>query len=107
MVSAAFVNASPFTAVRPALRTAAVSRRATPVMSMRKNAARLASVPATLIATAPVLATEGTGEGLGIDTPLLFIPLVLIPALFFVFFIQFARSQSNEDFNGPYDQRRN
>lgn len=110
MVSAAFVPATPLSlAARPA-NTAPVARRSVTVMSVsrKQQAARLAaSIPATLLTVAPALATEGTGEGLGIDTPLLYIPIVLIPGLFFVFFLQFGRSQNNEDFTGPYDERRN
>ena len=55
---------------------------------------------------APVLASEGTGEGLGIDSPLLYIPIILIPGVFLAFFIQFARQQENSDFTGTYDERR-
>mmetsp|Transcript_5433 Transcript_5433/g.11452 ORF Transcript_5433/g.11452 Transcript_5433/m.11452 type:complete len:114 (-) Transcript_5433:429-770(-) len=65
-----------------------------------------AGVVPALAAIAPALATEGTGEALGIDSPLLFIPLLLVPAAFFVLFVQFAGGQDNEDFFGGYDQRR-
>lgn len=102
MVSAAFIPAVGLTAPRA---TRAVSRHTTPVMSMRKRAARLAALPATLTTVAPALA-EGTGESLGIDNPLLYIPLILIPAAFFVLFLQFGGGQDNEDFFGTYDERR-
>lgn len=85
-----------------------VSTRKAPVqMSMRRNAARLAALPATLATIVPALATEGTGEGLGIDTALLFIPLILIPGAFLALFLQFDGSQNKEDFLGEYDERRN
>lgn len=106
-MNAAFVSATALT-VKPLNHTATTTRRAsTTTMSARKHMARLAALPATLAAIAPALATEGTGEGLGIDTPLLYIPLVLIPVIGFILFIPFARSQDNEDFTGEYDERRN
>lgn len=55
----------------------------------------------------PALASEGTGEALGVDNALLVLPLVLIPTVFFALFIQFARQQDNSDFTGTYDERRN
>lgn len=88
-------------------RAIAVSPRRAPQMSLRKHAARIAALPTTLATVAPALATEGTGEGLGIDSPLLFLPLILIPAAFLVFYLQFDGSQNKEDFLGEYDQRRN
>lgn len=62
-MSTAFVTATPFlaSAARPCV--VATSRRAVPVMSARKQAARLAAIPASLVTVAPTLATEGTGEG--------------------------------------------
>lgn len=66
---------------------------------MRTNSDAFAKLPA--------IASEGTGEGLGIDNALLFVPLILIPSVFFVFFIQFGRQQENSDFMGTYDDRRN
>lgn len=106
-MNAAFVSATSLS-VKPATRTATTTHRTpTAKLSVRKCAAHLAALPATLAAIAPALATEGTGEGLGIDTPLLYIPLVLIPAIGFILFIPFARSQDNEDFTGEYDERRN
>lgn len=114
MCKAAFVTGTPLSSVRAGVRGAvtvsrhATGTRVTTTMSLRKHAARVAMVPpALLTALPPALATEGTGEGLGIDTPLLYIPLVLVPAVLFVFFVQFGRSQSNDDFIGPYDDRRN
>lgn len=62
-MSTAFIAATPFTASAPALRVVPTSRRAVPVMTARKHAARLATIPATLAIVAPTLATEGTGEG--------------------------------------------
>lgn len=77
-------------------------------MSLRNNVARVAAaVPATLAAVAPALATEGTGEGFGIDNPLLFLPFILIPGAFLALFLQFDGSQDKEDFFGAYDERRN
>lgn len=107
MVSPAFVPATAVPAAR--VRTQAVSSRAivAPRMSLRRNFARVtAAVPATLAAVAPVLASEGTGEGLGIDNALLFLPLVVIPGVFLALYLQFDGSQDKEDFFGAYDERR-
>ncbi len=109
MVNSAFVSLTP-ALPRTSVRAARVSPRmaAAPKPNVaRRAAARLAALPASLVATAPVWATEGTGEGLGIDSPLLWIPLVLIPGAFLILFIQFGRSQDNSDFLGGYDERRN
>lgn len=101
----AFVS-TPVAPLRPSQATRAVSARRAPVMSAhRRNGARLAALPA-LLAVAPALA-EGTGEGLGIDNALLYLPLIVIPSAFFVLFLGFGRSQDNEDFTGEYDERRN
>lgn len=53
------------------------------------------------------MASEGTGEGLGIDNALLYIPLILIPGVMFILFAQFGSQQDNSDFMGGYDDRRN
>lgn len=74
---------------------------------LRRAAARAAALPATLAVSLPALASEGTGEGLGIDNALLYIPLILIPGVLLIFFIQFGRQQDNSDFMGGYDDRRN
>lgn len=104
MVSAAFV---PAVAVpRLSASRTAVSSRPAPRMSLRKHAARLATIPATLAAVAPAIASEGTGEGLGIDSALLFLPLILIPSIFLALYLQFDGSQNKDEFFGPYDQRR-
>lgn len=106
-MNAAFVSAASVAPLRLTANPAKTARRTAPTMTLRKQAARLASIPATLATIAPVLASEGTGEGLGIDTPLLYLPLILIPAVFFALFIPFTRTQNNEDFTGEYDERRN
>lgn len=103
MVSTAFVPAVGLTVPRTA---PAVSRRVAPVMSLRKQTARLAALPATLATIAPVLATEGTGESLGIDNPLLFLPLFVVPAVFLALYLQFDGGQDKDDFFGAYDDRR-
>lgn len=103
MVSAAFVPAVGLAVPRTA---PAVSRRVAPVMTLRKQVARLAALPATLATIAPALATEGTGESLGIDSPLLFLPLLLIPGVFLTLYLQFDGSQDKDDFFGAYDDRR-
>lgn len=55
----------------------------------------------------PAIATEGTGEAFGVDSPLLLIPFVLVPGVFFILFAQFGRQQDNSDFLGGFDDRRN
>lgn len=106
MVSPAFIPAA---AALPVRTPRAVTTRRAPVMSMsmRKHAARLAALSTTLATVAPAVATEGTGEGLGIDSALLYLPLIGIPAVFLAFFLQFDGSQNKEDFIGEYDERRN
>jgi hypothetical protein len=48
-------------------------------MSVRSNMARVAAtIPAALLA-APAMASEGTGESFGVDSPLLLLPLIGIP----------------------------
>ena len=61
---------------------------------------------ATITTAAPALASEGTGEGLGVDSPLLLVPLILIPVVFLVLYLQFDGGQDKSDFFGTYDQRR-
>lgn len=104
MVSAAFVPAVALPALSS---TRAVSTRPAVRMSLRKNAARVAAAVPALAAAAPALASEGTGAGLGIDSALLYIPLILVPAVFLTLFLQFDGSQNKEDFFGNYDDRRN
>lgn len=104
MVAPAFV---PATALPANVRVSrAVASRPAPHMSLRKNVARLAAIPTTLATIAPVLASEGTGEGFGIDTPLLFLPFILVPGVFLALFLQFDGAQDKEDFIGEYDERR-
>lgn len=106
MVSPAFIPAlsRPLTFGAPAR---PVSCRRPARMSLRKHAARLATIPASLALAAPTWASEGTGEGLGIDSALLFIPLISIPAIFLILYLQFDGSQDKSDFFGSYDERRN
>lgn len=99
MVSSAFV---PTTPLRLSVsRHVTTSNRRTVNMSVRKPAARLAAIPATLMTALPALA-DGTGEGLGIDNALLFLPLIVIPGAFLALFLQFGSGQDNEDFLGEY-----
>mmetsp|Transcript_1758 Transcript_1758/g.3032 ORF Transcript_1758/g.3032 Transcript_1758/m.3032 type:complete len:109 (+) Transcript_1758:295-621(+) len=85
--------------------TVAKAAKISMVADNKKVAVPAAAMSSLMIAM-PALATEGTGEALGIDSNLLLIPLVLIPIAFFALFIQFASKQDNEDFFGGYDQRR-
>lgn len=84
--------------VRAAPARAAVSPRTAPAMAMspRTAAARAAAALPAALAALPALATEGTGEPLGIDNPLLLLPLIVIPGTFLFLFLGFARSQVNE-----------
>ncbi|KAK4525546.1 hypothetical protein GAYE_SCF13G3454 [Galdieria yellowstonensis] len=52
------------------------------------------------------LATEGTGEPLGVDDPRVLVVLTIIPILVFLLWLQFNGQQSNDDFLDTYDQRR-
>ena len=76
--------------------------------SRRARLARaLALLPASAMATvAPVLASEGTGEALGVDAPILLLPLVLVPSVLLFLYLQFDGSQDKSDFFGAYDERR-
>eukprot|EP00186_Timspurckia_oligopyrenoides_P000950 CAMPEP_0182450050 /NCGR_PEP_ID=MMETSP1172-20130603/38599_1 /TAXON_ID=708627 /ORGANISM="Timspurckia oligopyrenoides, Strain CCMP3278" /LENGTH=105 /DNA_ID=CAMNT_0024647529 /DNA_START=41 /DNA_END=358 /DNA_ORIENTATION=+ len=86
-------------------RAGVMEMSARPVSKKTMSAARLIAF-APIVSVAPALA-EGTGEALGIDSNLLFLPLILIPVAFFVLFAQFGSQQNNEDFFGEKDDRRN
>lgn len=99
----AFVTCTPVLARSTA--RAATSRAPRMSLARRAAAVRAAALPAVL-AAAPALA-EGTGEGLGIDNGLLYLPFILVPGVFLFLFLQFDRSQNKDDFFGNTDDRRN
>lgn len=109
MVAAAFVSGAALP-VRSA-RIASVSYHQAPVMRAEKRQPARIAFPAAMasaLTTAmPAFASEGTGEALGIDNALLVVPLVLVPAVFFILFLQFDRQQDKSDFMGAFDDRRN
>ncbi|EME30861.1 uncharacterized protein Gasu_18750 [Galdieria sulphuraria] len=68
---------------------------------------QVSSVVASLFAYSNrCLATEGTGEPLGVDDPRVLVVLTIIPILVFLLWLQFNGQQSNDDFMDTYDQRR-
>ncbi|KAG5191042.1 hypothetical protein JKP88DRAFT_12062 [Tribonema minus] len=87
---------------------AAPTMRAATVMSMSAapKVGAIATASAALLTSAPVLATEGTSEAFGIDSPLGFwLPLTVIVFINLIFF-QWARTQPEGEFFGEYDERR-
>ncbi|CAM9168143.1 unnamed protein product [Choristocarpus tenellus] len=68
------------------------------------KAANVASV--ALLSASPALATEGTGEALGIEnSTLLFVPLTVLVGINIIYF-QWAKKQPKGDVFGEYDERR-
>ena len=83
-------------------------RRGKVCMAMQQErgvAAKVAAVSAAMLAM-PAIAAEGTGAPLGVEEPLLYLPLILVPTAFFVLYLGFAREQPNDDFFGETDDRR-
>ncbi|GJQ12214.1 hypothetical protein GpartN1_g4005.t1 [Galdieria partita] len=64
------------------------------------------AVASSLALATRCLATEGTGEPLGVDDPRVLVVLTIIPILVFLLWLQFNGQQSNDDFLDTYDQRR-
>jgi len=94
IMNSAFVATSPLLLASPRRAAATATAPRMAVAPVRRAAAQASASLAALAATAaPVLATEGTGEGLGIDNALLYVPLLGIPAVFLFLFLQFGSSQ--------------
>ncbi|KAA8500009.1 hypothetical protein FVE85_7594 [Porphyridium purpureum] len=90
-------------------RAVSAQRRGVVAMSAAgKKAQQMAALAVAQVAVAmPALAAEGTGAALGVEEPLLFLPLILIPSVFFILFLGFSNKQPKDDFFGAKDDRRN
>lgn len=92
-MNTAFVASAPLLKASPRRASTVVAAPRMSVAPVRRAAARASASLTALAVAAPALATEGTGEGLGIDNALLYIPLLGIPAVFLFLFLQFGSSQ--------------
>ncbi|CAM9542468.1 unnamed protein product [Discosporangium mesarthrocarpum] len=85
-----------------------VARAAAPMrMGLAQDVQKAANVASVaLLTAAPALATEGTGEALGIENSnLLFLPLVTLVGINIIY-LQWAKNEPEGDFFSEYDQRR-